>query len=99
MYIIIATIGKLTGGSAESAFDSIKRVYRPLALVLMLVGNSLFALALFYGFQVSSNAMTMAISIGIITTFIYSVFLLGVEITPAKIAGVILAVVAVYLLR
>lgn len=99
MYVGISTIGRLSGGSGESLYSSIVNLFTPLILLLVILTNVLFAAGIYYGFIVSSNALSISIAIGIITAFCYSVLLLGVTITPAKLLGLSFVLVGIYLLR
>lgn len=99
MYLCISTIGKVSGSSSGSVFDSVRVIFRPAVLALVLGANALFAAAVFYGFQVTANAMTIAVSIGVVSTYVYSVMFTGVTVTGMHALGLALVIVGIVLLR
>jgi len=99
MYICIATIGRITGGESLSAVASVRQLFTPLLIFVMILANTLFAVGIYYGFIVSSNALPVSVVIGIVVTFIYSVLVMGVSVTAAKILGIAFVLVGIYLLR
>lgn len=99
MYLCISTIGKMSGGEAQSVLESVKNLFTPFLLVLVLISNILFAIGIYYGFIVTSNALTISIVIGVVTSFVYSVVMFGVSVTATKLVGLGLVLIGVYLLR
>ena len=99
MYVCIATIGRITGGESASVLESVRSLFTPLLLSLMLLANVLFAIGIYYGFIVSSNALPISVAIGIVATFIYSVAMLGVSVTGTKLLGIACILIGIYLLR
>ena len=99
MYICIAIIGKVTGGSADSVLGSVKLLFTPLVIFLIFLANTLFAIGIYFGFIVSNNALPISIAIGVVTSYMYSVVTLGVSVTTAKLLGVFLVIIGIYLLK
>ena len=99
MYVCISTIGKVSGGSSSTLTDALKGVFQPHVLVLMLLANGFFAAALFYGFQSTTNALTIAVAVGVVSTFFYSVLFTGVSVTTTNIAGLTFAIIGIFLLQ
>jgi len=98
-YIGISLFGKLTGGESQTALQAALNGFRPLPLAIILMANTIFAVAIFYGLQVTSAAVTIVLSIGVVTSFIFSVAFLGVYVTSIKLLGVLLIIAGIYLLR
>lgn len=99
MYVCINTVGQLTGGSHSSWLASVRQLFSPVVLGLVLVTNVLFAIGIYFGFIVSNNALTIAISIGIVTSYVYSVVVTGVGVTVLHLFGLLCVLVGVYFLR
>lgn len=99
MYVCIATIGRFTGGEATSVLGSVKNLFTPLLLALMLISNMLFAVGIYYGFIVSTNALPISIAIGVGASFLYSVVTLGVVVTTPNMLGLGCILLGIYLLR
>jgi len=99
MYLCIVTVGRLTGGEGVSVLDSVKQLFTPMLLFLVLSTNVLFAIGIYYGFIVSSNALTISVAIGVVISFIYSIVTLGVSVSVTKLIGLALLIIGIYLLR
>lgn len=98
-YTFIATLGRLGGGEAETAWDSVKNLFTPLVFGVMVVGNLFFVVGVYYGFLVTENAIPIAVTLGVLTSFVYSIVTLGTTVTPPHLAGLGLIIIGIYLLR
>ncbi len=99
MYICISTIGKVSGGSSNTLIGAVKGVFTLPVLGLMLTSNGLFAAALFYGFHVTANALTIAVAVGVVSTFLYSVVFTGVTVSVLNVLGLLFVVTGIFLLK
>ncbi len=97
-YMGIAWFAQLSGGSSHSVFEAFTSAIRPFPLLVATVANMFFGLGLYYGFGVTRFAIPAAISIGVITSFIYSVVLLGAQVTLVKLLGIMAIIGGVVLL-
>ena len=97
-YLGVSVFSHLVG-TAPSLMDSIKGIFKPLPLLCVLVTNICLASAVYFGFLASSTAIPIMLSVGIVTSLVYSVFFLGVTITSVKLLGVLFIVVGIYLLK
>ena len=94
-YTGISYFGQLSGevkGGALAAFFS---TVRPLPLLVVTLANMFFGLALYYGFSITRYAIPATISIGVITSFVYSVLFLGASVTVTKLVGVALVILGI----
>ncbi len=98
-YTCISILGQLTGGTSMTLLQAATALFRPLPFVIMLVANVLFSTALFMGFQVTKFAIPAALACGVITSFIYSVVMLGGVVTVFRLGGVVLILAGIFLLR
>lgn len=98
-YIAISLFGQLSGGSSPSALTTALSVFKPLTFITMVAGNVLWGVAVFYGLQNTTYAVTAAIALGAIVSFIYSAVILGAPITSFRILGIAVILVGIYLLR
>ncbi len=98
-YTLVAVFGQLTGGSTGTFWQDILAVFKPVPLLVLLASNLLFAAALSLGFRFTRDAIPMAIAIGVLASFVYSLLFLGSEATLTRLAGVVLILVGIYLLR
>ncbi len=96
-YIGISVFAQLSSGAVSpvSAFFS---AMRPLPLLVATLGNMFFGLGLYYGFGLTRFALPIAISLGVITSFVYSVVLLGATITFTKIVGAFVILIGIVLM-
>lgn len=99
MYACISTIGKVSGGSSDTLLGAVRGVFRLPVLALMLGANGFFAAALFYGFHVTANALTIAVAVGVVSTFLYSVAFTGVTVSQLNVLGVGFVVIGIFLLK
>ena len=97
-YIGIAVFAQLTGGSSTSAWQAFFSAVRPIPLAVLIVANMFFALAVYYGFLATRFAIPVTIAVGAITSFVYSVVMLGAQISLTKILGILLAIGGIVLM-
>ena len=98
-YVSLSLFGKLSGGSATSALGSVFATFKPTAFFFLIVGNVLWAVAVFFGLRGTPYALPATIAIGIITSFFFSVVVLGTSITIYRLLGIVVILLGVYLLR
>lgn len=94
----IAWFAQLSGASSHTVFEAFTSAVRPFPLLIATVANMFFGLGLYYGFSVTRFAIPAAISIGVITSFVYSLIFLGAQVTLTKILGILVIIVGVALL-
>jgi len=99
MYVCISLIGRFTGGEASSVLESVRSLFSLPVLGLILASNVLYAIAIYYGFIVTSNALPISIALGVVCSFLYSAVMLGATVTVLKVLGVGLIVVGISLLK
>lgn len=98
-YALISAFGQLGGGSGTSALDAALATFKPLPFVLLLAGNILWGVAIYYGLRVTREAIPAAISFGVVTSFIYSTVALGAPVTLLRAVGVVVILSGIYLLQ
>ena len=98
-YVCIAAFGQFGGGSATSALSAALSTFKPLPLLLLIVGNILWGVAVYFGLRNTSAAIPAAIALGVVTSFFYSTYAFGTAITLARLAGVAVILFGIYLLR
>jgi hypothetical protein len=97
-YAALSLMGQLSSGDAKSALDAALRLFSPYALVALVIGNALWAIALYFGLKETNAAIPALIAVGVITSFVYSALLLGSEVTIQKIAGLAAILIGISLL-
>lgn len=70
-----------------------------LDLVLVLSGSMVYAMAIFFGIRSSSFAPSIVITLGVIVSFLFSVWLADGIITPRRVLGIGIVMVGVFLMR
>ena len=98
-YICISIFGRLVGPSSTSFVNAVLSTFKPLPLVVVMLGNAALGGALYFGFLATQSAIPIAISIGVVTSFVFSVTVVGAQITAVKLLGVTLIIIGIYLLR
>lgn len=98
-YLLIALFGHLTGGNPGSFWQAVVAVFKPIPLLIILISNLSFAMALWYGFKLTPYAIPASIAIGILASFAYSVVVLHAVVTPMKLFAIALILIGIYLLR
>lgn len=97
-YIGIAWFAQLSGGSSHTALEAFISAIKPFPLLVATIANMFFGLGLYYGFGVTRFAIPAAISIGVITSFVFSLVFLGAQITLTKAFGILVIIAGVALL-
>ncbi len=97
-YTGISWFAQLSGGSSQTAVSAFVSALHPMPLVIVTVANMFFGLGLYYGFGLTRYAIPIAISLGVITSFLYSVAILGATVTGTKIIGVLVIIIGVIIL-
>lgn len=98
-YVGISAFGQLSGGAATSLLSAAGNALRPLPLLVLVAANVFFAMAVFSGLSWTRFAIPAALAVGVVTSFAYSAFFLGGAVTLVKVAGILLILVGIYLLR
>ena len=97
-YIGISIFAQLTGGQGSTLLQVAINSIKPLSLLVLVVANVLFGMAVFMGFKNTQFAIPATIAIGVITSVCYSVFVLGGQLTMSKVGGIFLVLAGIYLL-
>jgi multidrug transporter EmrE-like cation transporter len=97
-YVALSLTGQLTGGYGVSALDTALRLFRPYAFAALIVGNTLWVVASYFGFKETKTAIPTLVAVGVITSFAYSVAFLESEVTLQKIGGLLLVLAGICLL-
>ncbi len=98
-YIGISIFGRLVGPESTSFTNALISTFKPLPLGVVLVANALLGGALYFGFLTTQLAIPIAISVGVLTSFVFSVAFLGAQVTLIKIVGLLFIIIGIYLLR
>jgi hypothetical protein len=98
-YLLLSLFGQLTGGSVNSAISAFLAAFKPIPLVLLIIGNALWGVAIFFGLQNTKYAIPVVIALGIITSFFYSVIVLENPVTWPRLLGVGLVILGIYFIR
>ncbi|MDE2071153.1 MAG: hypothetical protein KGI70_00225 [Patescibacteria group bacterium] len=97
-YIGISLMGQLGGAPASGTLGVLINAYKPLTLLVMLVANGLWIVAVYYGLQETRTAIPAAIALGVVVSFVYSLVFLGGTVTPLRVGGLVLILAGIYLL-
>lgn len=97
-YIGISLFGQLTGGSTSTPWAAIVSVVRPVPLILLVISNMFFAVAVYFGLTITRYAIPIILATGAITGFVYSVAVLGGSISAIKLVGILCVVAGIVLL-
>ena len=98
-YICISLVGYLSNTESKSVMDAVYTLLDIKIILLIIFSNIFFVSALYYGFLEVSFAITIAISIGVISSFIFSIFMYGVQVSLMHLLGVVCILAGIYLLR
>ena len=66
---------------------------------LIIIGSTGFGVATYFALKSSPYAIPIIISLGLIVSFIFSVFFLDVKITPIKLSGLFMIVLGIILVK
>jgi drug/metabolite transporter (DMT)-like permease len=98
-YIFISYFAQITGGAhPKNSFDAFMSGLHPLAVIVIVFSNLFFALAVYHGFIISRFSISMIVALGVLVTFVYSVLVLGAQVTPIKLCGVAAVLTGIALL-
>ncbi len=98
-YICISAFGQLGGGSSTTAIGAALSTFKPLPFALLVLGNIFWSAGVYFGLRNTSNVIPIAITIGVLTSFIYSALLFGSAFTWVRGLGVVVVLFGIYLLR
>jgi hypothetical protein len=96
-YVVLAIMGQLSAGDANSPLATAARLFRPYAFAALIVGNALWTVAFYYGLKETKGALPMLIALGMVTSFVWSLTM-GNEFSLQKLAGVALVLVGIGLM-
>lgn len=97
-YVGISFFAQITGGTATSVWSVVTSVFRPLPLITLVVANTFFALAVYFGFMTTRFALPIVIALGASVSFAYSIVMFGAVITSLKVLGLVCVVGGIILL-
>jgi hypothetical protein len=97
-YVGISLFAQLAGANSTSALQAFLSGLRPLPLIVLVIANMFFGLAVYLGFALTRYSIPMTITGGVIVSAAYSVLFLGAGVSLWKLAGIALAIAAVALL-
>ena len=98
-YVCISAFGQFGGEGSTSVLGAALSTFKPLPLVLLILGNIFWSTGVYLGLRNTSDVIPIALSIGVLTSFIYSAVFLGSVVTGARILGVAVVLFGIYLLR
>ena len=98
-YVLLSLFGQLTGGSVNSAIGAFLAAFKPIPLVLLIIGNALWGVAVFFGLQNTKYAIPAVVSLGIITSFFYTVIVFENPVTGWRLFGLGLVILGIYFIR
>lgn len=98
-YICISVFAQMTGGTSTSLMQAALLALRPIPILILILGNVFFAMAVFSGFGWTRFSVPAAIAVGVVTAFVYSALFLGGTVTVTKVLGILLILLGIYLLR
>jgi len=98
-YVLLSLFGQLTGGSGNSAIGAFLAAFKPIPLVLLIIGNALWGVAVFFGLQNTKYAIPAVVSLGIITSFFYTVIVFENPVTWWRLLGLGLVILGIYFIR
>jgi hypothetical protein len=98
-YVLLSMFGHLGGGSGSSALGAALAAFKPIPFLLLIVGNVLWGVAVFFGLQNTRYAITATVALGVITSFLYSVIALDNAVNWVRLIGVALVLSGIYFLK
>lgn len=98
-YLFISMFGHLGGGNSPSAMSAAMATFRPIPFLLLVAGNLLWGVAVFFGFRVTNHAIPVAIAVGLVVSTLYSIVVLESTATLLRVLGLIVVVLGIYLIR
>ncbi|MDA8597187.1 hypothetical protein N9L26_02515 [Candidatus Pacebacteria bacterium] len=98
-YFCISAFSHLTGGESQSYRELLRSLVKPIPLLLVIVGNVFLASAAYFGFIATNTAISIMLSIGILTSVVYSMLFLDVTVSVGKVVGILLILGGIFLLK
>ena len=99
-YVGLSLMGQLSGGAATSSLSAALNLFKnPYALLALIVGNALWAVALYWGLRETKLALPMLIATGDVVGFVYAALVFGAEVTTVRVVGLVIIMVGIYLLH
>ena len=98
-YVLLSLFGQLGGGSSNSAVGAFLAAFKPIPFVLLIIGNALWGVAVYFGLQNTKNAIPAVIALGIITSFLYSLIVFENPVTWWRLLGLGLVILGIYFIQ
>lgn len=98
-YTCISFFAQITGGGSATLLQAALSAVRPLPILILIVGNIFFSMAVFSGFGWTKFAVPAAIALGVVTSFVYSAVFLGGAVSLVRMLGVVFILAGIYFLR
>jgi multidrug transporter EmrE-like cation transporter len=98
-YVSISLIGYFTQGESLTVIEAMRKLFTFKPFLAMIIGNTLWVAAVYYGFLEMSFAIPATIAIGVVTSFFFSIFAYGTTVTLTHIAGIVCIIFGIYLLK
>jgi hypothetical protein len=97
-YCGIAVFAQMTGGGSTGALQAFLAIFRPIPFFVILIANMLFSVGVYYGFTVTRYTIPIATAVGVVTTYLYSIIVLGASVSALKIIGIAAIIIGIVLL-
>lgn len=99
-YTLISYYGMVTSNAqAGSPLEIVSGIVtHPAGVFAMIVGNLLFAVALYYGFQLTPSALSIMYATGVITGYAYTYVTGRTEVSGLHLLGVLFIILGIWLL-
>ena len=98
-YTLISIFADVTASDTDGALQALKNVFTPLGLLLVLIANAIYGVAIYYGFTSTKLAIPIALAIGALTAWFYSLIFLGKVFELNDALGLVLVIVGIFLLN
>jgi multidrug transporter EmrE-like cation transporter len=98
-YVLLSLFGQLGGGSSNSAVGAFLAAFKPIPFVLLIIGNALWGVAVYFGLQNTKYAIPAVIALGIITSFLYSLIVFENPVTWWRLLGLGLLILGIYFIQ
>ena len=98
-YAGITYVGQLTAHESASVTETLIRLLKPSILFPMILATMAFNASLYYGFLATPLALSVAVSVGVIISFLYSTLIMSAGVSALKLLGLALIVVGIFLIK
>ena len=98
-YTLISFFATVTAGGATSPLGALKNVFTPLGLFLLIIANAIYGVAIYYGFTSTKLAIPIALAIGALTAWFYSLIFLDKVFELNDALGLVLVIVGIFFLN